>query len=333
VPQATRVTTDSLQDELMEMKQIVTDGLRLIAGVLIVGAVAGYRSPRPTFAAAPAQASGTNSQLPAESADNAPTIVIAKVSVSRQRQKTIVYLTSSGTPVYQAIHLSDPERVVVDFQRARLAIPATTPSSYGPVSRIRAGQFKPDVVRVVIDLQEIFPYRINLNENVVTVEFGAEESAPKPALSPGPSSGASEHPRESPAAQPRTVMSAPPAPLPTSQPPRSVRAPAKSEPPPFEPEFSNGMLTFRVQNETLRSTLARISTQSGIAIYMGNDLGNESLSMEFRHYRIDEALRQILKDYDTFFFYAGDDGNQAATSLKAIWVYPEGHGPRSASFK
>jgi hypothetical protein len=324
-----------LQDELMDMKRIVTDGLRLIAGVLVFGAVAGYWSPRPMFAAPPAQASGTNSQLPVESAaDNAPTIVVAKVSVSRQRQKTIVYVTTSGTPVYQAIHLSDPERVVLDFQRARLAIPATTPSSYGPVFRIRAGQFKPDVVRVVIDLQEIFPYSINLEENTVKVEFGAAESAPKPVLSPGPSSGGSEQSRESPAAQPRTVTSAPPAaPLPSPQPSRSVRVPAKSEPLPFEPELSNGMLTFRVQNETLRSALARISTQSGIAIYMGNDLGNEPLSMEFRHYRIDEALRQILKDYDTFFFYAGDDGNQAATSLKAIWVYPEGRGPRFASFK
>ena len=315
----------------MDMKRIVTDGLRLIAGVLVFGAVAGYWSPRPMFAAPPARASGTNSQLPAESAaDSAPTTVVSKVSVSSQRQKTTVKVTTRGIPVYQAIHLSDPERVVLDFQRARLAIPATTPSSYGPVFRIRAGQFKRDVVRVVVDLQEISPYRINLQENTVTVEFGAAESA----LSPGPSSRASEQSREPPAAQPRTVTAEPPAaPLPSPQPSRSVRAPAKNEPLPFEPELSNGMLTFRAQNETLRSALASISTQSGIAIYMGNDLGNEPLSVEFRHYRIDEALRQILKDYDTFFFYAGDDGNQAVTSLKAVWVYPEGRGPRFASFK
>jgi|SRR5579862_678996 len=319
----------------MDMKRIVTDGLRLIAAVLVFGAVAGCWSPRPMFAAPPAQASGTNSQLPAGSAaDSAPTTVVAKVSVSRQRQKTIVQVTTRGIPVYQAIRLSNPERVVLDFQRARLAIPATTSSSDGLVFRIRASQFKPDVVRVVVDLREISPYRINIEENTVTVEFGAAESAPKPALSPGPSSGASEQSQESPAAQPRTVTAEPPAAsLPSPQPSRSVRAPAKSEPLPIEPELSNGMLTFRVQNETLRSALARISAQSGIAIYIGNDLGNEPLSVEFRHYRIDEALRQILKDYDTFFFYAGDDGNQAVTSLKDVWVYPEGRGPRFASFK
>ncbi|HET6144463.1 MAG TPA: AMIN domain-containing protein [Candidatus Acidoferrales bacterium] len=319
----------------MDTKRIFADRLRLIAGVLVFCAVAGYWLPRPMFAALLVQASRTNSQLPAESAaGNAATIVIAKVSVSRQRQNTIVSVTTSGIPVYQATHLTDPERVVLDFQRARLAIPATTPSSYGPVFRVRAAQFKPDVVRVVVDLQEAFPYKINLEENTVAVEFGAAEPAPKPSLSPGPSSGASEPSRESPAAEPSTVTPAPPAPPPLSpMPSRSARVPAKSEPQPIEPVFSNGMLTFRVQNETLRSALARISTQSGIAIYMGNDLGNEPLSMEFRHYRIDEALRQILKDYDTFFFYGGDDGNQAATSLKAIWVYPEGRGPRFASFK
>ena len=114
---------------------------------------------------------------------------------------------------------------------------------------------------------------------------------------------------------------------------RAVRAPATPEPLSVEPAFTNGMLTFRVQNQTLRSALASISTQSGIAINMGADVGNEPLSVEFRRYRIDEALRQMLKDYDTFFFYAGDDGTQAATSLRAVWVYPEGRGPQSASFK
>jgi hypothetical protein len=309
----------------MSMKRIITDGLRLIAGLLVFYAVAGCWSPRPMFATSPpAQASGTNSQRPAESADDrAPTTVVAKVLVSRQRQKTIVQVTTRGNPLYRATHLSDPERLVLDFQRARLAIPATTASSYGPVFRIRAGQFKPDVVRVVVDLQEISPYRIKLEENTVTVEFGAAESAANAAPSPDPSSGFSEKSGEPSATPHRAVTAEPPtARPPSTERPRSVRAPAKSEPLPLQPELSNGMLTLRVQNESLRSALVRISTQSGIAIYMGNDLGNEPLSVEFRHYRIDEALRQILKDYDTFFFYAGDDGNQAVTSLKAVWVYP-----------
>jgi hypothetical protein len=328
-----------LQDELMEMKRIITNGLLLVASVLVVGAVAGWWSPGPLFASPRAQASGANSLPPAErAAANAPTIVIAKVSVSSQQQRTIVSVAASGAPIYQATHLRDPERVVLDFQRARLAIPSITPSSYAPVFRIRAAQFKPDVVRVVVDLQENFPYSVNLDEHTVTVEFGAAASAPKPALPPGPPAGAGERPGESPAAATSTATPSPPAPSSISppmspQPPRSARVPSKSEPLPIEPGFSNGMLTFRVQNESLRSVLARISTQSGIAIYMPSDLGNEPLSMEFRQYRIDEALRQLLKDYDTFFFYAGDDGNPAATSLKAIWVYPEGRGPRSASFK
>jgi hypothetical protein len=340
------VRINSSQDEIMDMKQIVAHGRRVIAGVLIFGAIAGYWPPKRMLAAPPSQASRTNSQLRGESAaDTSLTTIVAKVSVSRQQQKTIVQVSTSGTPVYQAIHLSDPERLVLDFQRARLAIPATTPSSYEPVFRIRAGQFQPDVVRVVIDLRAIAPYRINLEENTVTVEFGTAESAtasnpppnppPNSPLLPGPSSSAGGPPQESSAApvvkdaEPRAVPERPAAPPPH----RAVRAPTTPEPLSVEPGFSNGMLTFRAQNQTLRSALASISTQSGIAINMGADVGNEPLSVEFRRYRIDEALRQMLKDYDTFFFYAGDDGNQAATSLRAVWVYPEGRGPRFASFK
>jgi hypothetical protein len=331
----------------MDMKRIVTDGLRLIAGVLVVGAALGCGLPKASVAAAlpPAQAPGTNTQAPADNpTDGAPTTVVAKVSVLRQGQKTTVQVTTRGTPAYHAVHQTDPERVALDFQRARLAIPATTPSSFGPVSRVRAGQFTPDVVRVVIDLKEVSPYRVNLAGNTVTVEFGAAESAANSAPPPRPPSGAKEKAEEPAASAPRSVAPEPPAasatppassltPQPSSLPSRAVRASSKNEPLPIEPDLSNGMLTFRAQNETLRSALGRISAQSGIAIYMGNDLGNEPLTVEFRRYRIDEALRQILKDYDTFFFYAGDDGNQAATSLKAVWVYPEGRGPRFATFK
>ena len=178
----------------MDMKQIVTRGRCLIAAVFVFGAVAEYWPPRRMLAAPPAQASRTSSQLPGESAvETLQTTIVAKVSVSRPQQKTIVQVSTSGTASYQTIHLSDPERLVLDFQRARLAIPATTPSSYDPVFRIRAGQFKPDVVRVVIDLREISPYRINREENTVTVEFGTAESATatNPSLLPGPTSGPS----------------------------------------------------------------------------------------------------------------------------------------------
>jgi hypothetical protein len=324
----------------MDMKWIVALGLRAVAGILVLGTVAGCWPPAQILAAAPpAQSSRTTSQPTAEGAAGSSRVTtVTKVLVSRQQQKTIVQVSTRGAAVYQATHLSGPERVVIDFQRARLAIPATTPSSYGPVFRIRAGQFKPDVVRVVIDLQEIAPYRINLEENTVTVEFGATESAtaPSPTPSPGPpaeAGGRSQKSLTAPkatGAQPRSVT-AERAPMPA--PPRAARAPANNVPLPVEPGFSNGMLTFRVQNQTLRSALAGISAQSGIAINMGNDLGNEPLSVDFRHYRVDEALRQMLKDYDTFFFYAGDNGNQEATSLRAVWVYPEGRGPRFASFK
>ena len=55
---------------------------------------------------------------------------------------------------YHVSRLSDPPRVVLDvttpgFPLRRNAIP----SSYDPIRGVRLGQYRPDQVRVVIDLQ------------------------------------------------------------------------------------------------------------------------------------------------------------------------------------
>jgi hypothetical protein len=316
----------------MAMKCILTQRFHFIACVLTFEVVAGFSAPLQTSSASSAQVTGTNTGRSTEAvAVSSPTTIVSHAVVLRENKKTIVLVITNGTAVCQVTRLSDPERVVMDFQRARLAIPATIPSSYLPVLRIRAGQFKQDVVRVVIDLQNVKPYRINLQDNTVTVEFDEENpaSVPSPTTSLTPSSRGSGTPRSTiggPAVkngEGRVITTEPS--TPAAAPPVG-HMPTKSEPVSGEPSFTNGMLTFHVQNESLRSAVMRIGIQSGIAITMGENLGTEPLSVEFRNYRIDEALRQMLTDYDTFFLYAGDDGNEKATSLKAVWVYPEGHG-------
>ena len=89
----------------------------------------------------------------------------------------------------------------------------------------------------------------------------------------------------------------------------------------------NGMLTFRARNETLRSILEQIASKAGVAILVADGLGGEQLSVEFRQFRVDEALRQILKDYDALFFYGADKGNEGSAPLKTVWVNPPDRGP------
>ena len=86
-----------------------------------------------------------------------------------------------------------------------------------------------------------------------------------------------------------------------------------------------GMLTYNARNQTLRSVLEEIGDQAGVAVVIADRVGEEQISVEFKDFRLDEALRQILKDYDAFYFYGTEKGQEAPT-LKAIWVYPASRG-------
>ena len=87
--------------------------------------------------------------------------------------------------------MSDPARVVVDFDGARLATPRNTVASdYEPVQRVRLGQSRPDQVRVVIDLDSPREFSVDLKDQALTVAFsdGAKAVAAKSAdCSPSPS--------------------------------------------------------------------------------------------------------------------------------------------------
>ena len=86
-----------------------------------------------------------------------------------------------------------------------------------------------------------------------------------------------------------------------------------------------GMLTYIARNQSLRSVLDEIGDQAGVAVVVADGIGEEQISVEFKDFRLDEALRQILKDYDTFFFYGMEKGKEAA-SLKVVWIYPASRG-------
>ncbi len=86
-----------------------------------------------------------------------------------------------------------------------------------------------------------------------------------------------------------------------------------------------GMLTYTARNLTLRSVLEEIGDQAGVSVVIADSVGEEQISVEFKDFRLDEALRQILKDYDTFFFYGMEKGKESA-SLKTVWIYSASRG-------
>lgn len=86
-----------------------------------------------------------------------------------------------------------------------------------------------------------------------------------------------------------------------------------------------GTLTYTARNQPLQRVLEEIRQQTGLTIVIARGVGNEQISVEFRDFRLDEALRQVLKEYDTFFFYGAENGKEAGL-LKAVWVYPASRG-------
>jgi N-acetylmuramoyl-L-alanine amidase len=100
---------------------------------------------------------------------------IAQIGVGRAGQQTIVFMEGDGRLSYEALRLSDPERLVLDFSGAHLAVSKSSIAShFKPVWRVRVSQFKPDVVRVVIDLKQAVPYSVKAQSQSVAAVFAAD---------------------------------------------------------------------------------------------------------------------------------------------------------------
>ncbi len=265
---------------------------------------------------------------------------ITQVDIRGTSREAIVRVEGDGHLTAHPFRLHGPERLVLDFSGARLALAGPSiQGARGPVRGVRVGQFKPDVARVVIDLELAAPYLLQSEGKSVTVSFALAtealateptasptgfkparplvpvhrtEASPPAPLSPG-AEGAGEMLRPELGRELRGALSSP------------VPPGAKVEP--LQNAFADGMLTFHAQNQTLRSALEQIGDKTQIAILLSEQLGDERVSLAFRQERLDEALRQLLKGYDVLFFYGVDKEKKGAASLRAVWVYPATQGP------
>src|SRR5438876_894029 len=123
-----------------------------------------------------------------------------------------------------------PARIYIDLGGAALgaALPHVITGA-GPVLRVRAAQFDPTTVRVVIDLERSVPFALRQADETITLDLemsaqpaaGMEPPAPPPAPAP-----------------PAPAIDAPPpapAPAPPPPPPRPRRPPPPPPPPPRPP--------------------------------------------------------------------------------------------------
>ena len=115
-----------------------------------------------------------------------PATVIASVEIGRSGAQTDVRVLGDGQLSYQVARLHDPERLVLDFSGARLGMQRNFLSSdVKPVRRVRLSQFRPDVTRVVVDLDQSARYSVRNEGKNVIIAFTAEGPAAEPAKNAG----------------------------------------------------------------------------------------------------------------------------------------------------
>lgn len=98
--------------------------------------------------------------------------VIEHIQASDVGQNVQVRIVGSGAPSCTPFQVDNPDRLVLDCPRAQMRVQRTSISvDLDPVRAVRVGQFKTDVVRVVIDLEGHAPYTIRADGNTLTVVF------------------------------------------------------------------------------------------------------------------------------------------------------------------
>src|SRR5580693_6356036 len=105
--------------------------------------------------------------------------VISSVAITQAAQHAAVRVEGEGRLDVHAARMQNPDRLVLDFAGARLAVQKTViPGVSAPVRGVRLGQYRPDVARVVVDLTSASPYQVAREGEAVVVYFEAASTTP-----------------------------------------------------------------------------------------------------------------------------------------------------------
>jgi polysaccharide export outer membrane protein len=120
---------------------------------------------------------------------NSSGATIEQVHVSGRDQQAQVRVDGIGHLTYEAFRLNQPDRLVLDFSGVVVHMrERSLSSSFYPVRLVRIGQFKANVARVVIEVEEQVPYTIAESSHAVIVVFSPVAVAKPPATAKSGSS-------------------------------------------------------------------------------------------------------------------------------------------------
>src|SRR5467141_2869012 len=135
-------------------------------GYLILASIAATASPALAQTQGPSSATATGA-------------TISSVAITQAPHRAAVRVEGEGRLDVHAARMQEPDRLVLDFAGARLAVQKTViPGVSAPVRGVRIGQYRPDVARVVIDLTSATPYQISRDAGAVVIYFDAAPAEP-----------------------------------------------------------------------------------------------------------------------------------------------------------
>ena len=222
------------------------------------------------------------------------------VSVRPATGKVEIVIDLLGAAVVQDFTLSNPARLVIDLQGTRLTGPVALydGKNRGGVRNIRYAQFKPDVVRVVIDLDALKDYQVERAEGQVRVRIGSERTA-FAAWSSSTAAPAA-------AAAPVAVASRAPAPAVTGGPDQAARVttPTLTQPMSIDQYLAThradalqsqaARITVQWDNASIEDVIAGFAAFSGRTIILGKDIkGN--VTAEVKNQPWDLAMNAVLE--------------------------------------
>jgi type IV pilus assembly protein PilQ len=118
-------------------------------------------------------------QTQAPGGATATAAVISSVAITQASQRAAVRVEGEGRLEVRAGRMQNPDRLVLDFAGARMAVRKTViPGIAAPVRGVRIGQYRPDVARVVVDLTTATPYQISRDGGAVVIYFETPSTAP-----------------------------------------------------------------------------------------------------------------------------------------------------------
>lgn len=234
------------------------------------------------------------------------------VSVVPVDDRTEVVIEVDGPVSVEHFILGNPDRLVVDLTPARRTLPQSRFDGInrGGVLGLRFGQFRPETVRVVIDLAGPVEYRVVQTDRRIRVSFPnpgdsfAPWSVDAPAVQPVKEPAAK--PAAEPVAEPAvvTATAAPepslPAPRPDIEEALTTRAalpPVAVTPARIQPVVrEEPRITIYFDNVDIRDVLATFAEFSGRSIIPGMGVQG-TVTADIRDQPWDVALEAILASY------------------------------------